>query len=549
MTRFRNWMGAKQQQDGNSGVIIQFAREVVERRRSIQGALNEVRHPAVLDSLGDEDFEILDEAIDESAAEYREYAIVLARLTHAAARAKGFDQPIVDAAIRLDSLLPKEDPSRERDQLLRDAYVIAHRANYARGGRMTLARLGQRAVEADDTDRARTLFQQQLEIGDEASDTASEVDSAISLGDILRRNGDIMGAQAFYRRGSRSGARIEHHRGVAESLTRQIELMDSGTSLETQAALQRQALDSAQRTPDLSLQSRIILSLAETLARMNRIEDVVPLLEQGVDLARKIGDLSVESRCLNALAEAERHLGHAGEVAAYQEELQLLEERLGNRPAAGSLAVKLGMSHLEAGKPDLAIESFRRGRTLAAGVHDTELEQRALGGLGVAHTQMNEPTGALEHFMQALELARRTRDLPHEARWLASIGQALWTFDQPADAQRAVTEGLAIARRIDDVELQSSLLALLGKIHKSEGQIPRARECFQRALELAKRLGDVHEQMVLLSSLGALSAETRSYQQATNLYEQALKFATDRGDRGAAARLHGRLGRIAQSQR
>ena len=126
---------------------------------------------------------------------------------HAAARAKGFDRQIVDAAIRLDGLLPLDDPSRERDQLLRDAYVVAQKAGYARGGRLTLARLADRALDADDLERARKFFTQQLEIGDESTDTRVEIDSALSCGDILRREGDILGAQAMYRRASRSARR------------------------------------------------------------------------------------------------------------------------------------------------------------------------------------------------------------------------------------------------------------------------------------------------------------------------------------------------------
>jgi tetratricopeptide (TPR) repeat protein len=544
-----DWLGGRGRHDGNAGVIIQIAREVVERRRSIQGALNEVRHPAVLDSLADDDFRLLDETVADSSASYREFAIVLARLTHAAARAKGFDRQIVDAAIRLDSMLPKDDPSRERDQLLRDAYMIAQRAGYVRGGRATLARLGQRAVEADELDRARTYFQQQLDIADEASDTANDVDSAIALGDILRRDGDLMSAQACYRRASRSGARVDHARGVAEALVRQIELMDSGASLETMAALQRQAFDAAQRTSDLGLQSRIILSLAETLARMGRVEDVIPLLEEGVDIARQIGDLSVESRCLNALIEAEKHLKRSDEVAAYQEELQVLEERLGNRPAAATLAIKLGMTNLDLGKYDLAIEAFDRARGLAAAVHDTKLEQRAYGAAGIAYAQLGHAAEAIENLMEALRLARRTNDLASEAQWLASIGQSLWIFDQPEDAMRAVTEGLAVARRIDDVELQADFLSLLGRIYQADGQVPRARECYQRAHEYQRRLGNDAEQMRLLTALGNLAAESRQHGQAQSLYDQALKIASERGDRAASARLHGRMGRIAQQQR
>jgi tetratricopeptide (TPR) repeat protein len=544
-----DWLGGRGRGDGNSGVIIQIAREVVERRRSIQGALNEVRHPAVLDTLADEDFRLLDEAIVESTGSYREYAIVLARLAHAAARAKGFDRQIVDAAIRLDSLLPKDDPSRERDQLLRDAYTIAQRAGYIRGGRATLARLGQRAVEADDLNRARMLFQQQLDIADEASDTALDVDSAVALGDILRREGDLMSAQAYYRRASRTGARIDHARGVAEALVRQIELMDSTTSLETMAALQRQAFDAAQRTSDLGLQSLIILSLSETLARMGRIDEVIPLLEEGVEIAREIGDLSIESRCLNALVEAEKHLDRVDDAALYMEELQELEERLGNRPAAASLAIKLGMTHLELGRYDDAIDAFERAHQLAASVHDAKIEQRALGAAGIAYSQIGHSAEAIENLTEALKLARRAGDLPSEAQWLASIGQTLWTFGEPDDAMRAVTEGLAIARRIDDVELQADFLALLGRIYQADGQIPRARECFQRALELQRKGGSPIEQMRLFTALGNLAAEARQHSQAQSLYDQALKIATERGDRLAAARLHGRMGRISQHQR
>jgi len=115
VTRIGKLIGGRSRSEGNCEAIFQIAREVVERRRSMQGALNEVRHPAILDNLSDEDFRLLDEAIVESAPEYPEYALVLARLTHAAARAKGFDRQIVDSALRLDSFLPPEDPSRERE--------------------------------------------------------------------------------------------------------------------------------------------------------------------------------------------------------------------------------------------------------------------------------------------------------------------------------------------------------------------------------------------------------------------------------------------------
>ena len=38
---------------GGSGVLVQISREVVSRKRSINGAISEVRHPAVLDALAE----------------------------------------------------------------------------------------------------------------------------------------------------------------------------------------------------------------------------------------------------------------------------------------------------------------------------------------------------------------------------------------------------------------------------------------------------------------------------------------------------------------
>jgi tetratricopeptide (TPR) repeat protein len=529
--------------------MLQFAREVVERRRSMQGALNEVRHPAVLDSLSDEDFRQLDDTIAENADQHQEFAIVLARLAHAAARAKGFDRQIVDAAIRLDSLLPLEDPSRERDQLLRDAYVVAQKAGYARGGRITLARLADRALDNDDLERARKFFMQQLEIGDESTDSRVEVDSAISCGDILRREGDVLGAQAMYRRSSRSAQRLDFHHGLAEALVRQIDLVDAGTSLETVAQMQRQALDAAERTSDLGLQSRILLMHAETLMRLGRTEEVAPVLADGVEIARDIGDLSLESRCLQALVDIEEELGREESVAEHLADWLELEERLGNRTAAGAIGSRLGMTLLRINEPEHAVEAFNRARSMAATLRDPKLEQKAYGGLGVAYTQLNEPSSAVDNLMRALEIARQSADIESEARWLATIAQTMMQYGQIDEAVRAVTDALAITRRMPDESLQADLLAMLGNLYVRQDQAPRARESFTRALEIYKRTGPPSEQMRVLVSLGQLAALARQSALAISQYEQALSIATEIGDRLAQARLHGRLGQLLQQQR
>ena len=57
---------------------------------------------------------------------------------------------------------------------------MAQRAGYLEGGRIALSRLGQRSIESNDSERARLLLQQQMDLGDEEDDTIAEVDAALA---------------------------------------------------------------------------------------------------------------------------------------------------------------------------------------------------------------------------------------------------------------------------------------------------------------------------------------------------------------------------------
>ncbi|MFN8594102.1 MAG: tetratricopeptide repeat protein [Thermomicrobiales bacterium] len=547
MTSLRDWLGFRRRESAGDTVLL-IAREVTDRQRSVQGGLAEIRDPQILDRLTADDFEGLDIVIEEQASEDREYAIVLGRLVYAAARAKGFDDQIVDAALRLDTLLPGDDPSHERDRLLREAYAVAQRSGYVEGGRAALSRLGLRALDAGETERARALLRQQLDLGDEEDDDIAEVNAALALGDLLRKEGERAEAQALYRRAGRGAQRLDFQHGIAEALVRQIEMLPRNTDLETLAALQRQASEAARRTADLGLQSRIVISLAETLRRNGKIPEAVGQLEEGLAVSRQIGDLAMESRCLAALAEIEHSRGRIAAAAGHERDLVSLEERRANRGAAGEWAIALGTSLLDLDDVPAAVEAFNRALELGAAAGDVAIEQRALGGIGMSFARAGRRSESLEHLMRALDLARAAHDRRHEAQWLASLGQALWRFDQPQEAMRAVSDAIAVAQRIDDLSLQASLLTQLGRMYAAGGQSARAKECYAQAYTLNRRLGQTVEQIDLLSLLSVLAAETGQLPQAIEFGEQALQMASLGNDRLTEARLRIRLGRLGMSR-
>lgn len=543
MTSLRDWMGFRRRESAGDTVLY-IAREVTDRQRSVQSGLAEIRDPRILDRLDADDFEGLDIVIEEQADEDREYAVVLARLSLAAAKAKGFDDQIVDASLRLDTLLPGDDPSHERDRLLREAYGVAQRAGYVEGGRAALSRLGMRAMDSGDTERARSLLVQQLELGDEEYDDIAEVNAAIALGDLLRKEGERSEAQALFRRAGRGAQRLDYQHGIAEALVRQIEMLPRNTDLETMAALQRQASEAARRTADLGLQSRIVISLAETLRRNGKTAEAVAQLEEGLLVSRQIGDLAMEARCLTALAEIEQSRGRIAAASNHERELSQLEDRRGNRGAAADWSIRSGTSLLDMDEVSGALEAFNRALQLAASAGDVTLEQRALGGIGMAYARAGRRSESLENLMRALDLARAARDRRHEARWLATLGQALWRFEQPQEAMRALNDALGAAQRVEDLALQASVLTQLGRIYAAGGQTARAKECYANAYSLNRRLGQTEEQIDVLNLLSVLAAETGQLPAAIAFGDQALQIASEGSDRLAETRIRIRLGRL-----
>lgn len=533
---------------GGNAVLVQIAREVVGRRRSVQGAISEVRHPAVLDALSDDDFRILDQLIEERVASDREFAQVLARLTHAAAHAKSFDRQTVDAALRLDMLLPAEDPAREREKLLRDAYKAAQRAGYVQGGRRALGRLGNRAASAGDTERARVLLLQQVDLGPENTDTEDEVEAAILLGDIILRDGNSEGAMELYERAGRSAERLGYTRGIAESLIHRLDTGGESLDLETRARMEEDALRVSTDLRDDVILTQLIGQHAHTLLALERYEDAVAHLEDGLEVARELGDLELENACLAMLSDVEQKIGRFETAVDRQRDLVQVEEKLGNMPAAASDAIHYGSTLLTLGRLDDAHEVFERAIKLARDAGDTRLEQRAYGGLGVTLSAMNHPVDALNSLMQALELARSTQDVTHEAQWLGSIGEALWKFDQGEDAVQAIRQAIEAARRVDDVDLQAGMLSLLGQIYHADRKIRESVEYYQDALDLYRQLGRRDEEVSVLSQLGTMAMDANQISDAMQLYSEALDVAAQSSQRAAAVRLYGRLARLAQRQ-
>src|SRR4051794_41134644 len=110
---FSRWL--RRYQGVEASPIYRLAVDVATRRISFERAIDNVQSFQVNGRLADGDLLDIDQQVEYEAANNLEFALVLARLNAAVARAKGFDKAQVDLCLRVGDLLERPDQAPERE--------------------------------------------------------------------------------------------------------------------------------------------------------------------------------------------------------------------------------------------------------------------------------------------------------------------------------------------------------------------------------------------------------------------------------------------------
>jgi tetratricopeptide (TPR) repeat protein len=542
---FSRWL--RRYQGVEASPIYRLAVDVATGRTSFERALDAAQSHQVIGRLADGDLVDLDQQVEYEAGANLEFALILARLNAAAARAKGFDRVLVDLCLRVADLLERPGQETERDYYLRESLLTAQRISYVPGQRKALNRLARGALERDEVEMARDLLGQQLDAGREETDTREEIDTAIMLAEIALRDDDPTRAHDLYHRAARSARRIGHYRGAVEALLHQAELVRGRGDLQGALMLLEEAEESANHTYDAQLQAGVSYDTGALLAELDRPDEATPHLVSALERARALGDLSLETRCLALLSRLEQQLGQDEQSLHHYQDLVSLERRLGNRLEVARSLAAMGEIYLAEERFDEAVRVLSEARDTAAHAGDVELSYRTHGLLGRALTRLNREREALDALTTAISGARAAGDGPAEATWLVAAGEAMLRFRDPEDATMLAERAEELARISRDNALRAKVYNLSGQIALVERRLPDARDAFASAAAAARASGDQLEALRYLPLLGRLAAEDGDLGAAVRHYDQAVELANTLGERVAVCGIEGQVARLYQA--
>jgi DNA-binding SARP family transcriptional activator len=284
------------------------------------------------------------------------------------------------------------------------------------------------------------------------------------------------------------------------------------------------------------------LDLARAYQPLGRHGERLVLAEEAERLAVAIGDPARLGWAHRGMAAVLYSLYQFDRAIAYGERALAAAEALGDRALSVQASYVLGLTHLDAGRSDLAIDLFRAVTTLAAAHASTEsvahgsyahLRPAALAWLGTALAHVGQFSEAVARAEEALRLAPDTR--PHDVlRALHCLGLVHCHRGDVAAARPLFERELALARSTENQDWLAAAHAGLGRALASAGQGEEAVGLLERAIAM-ERAGTGVVPAYRMRQLGEAYLAAGRVEEALERGREALAELARRGKPGGAA--------------
>jgi LuxR family maltose regulon positive regulatory protein len=152
----------------------------------------------------------------------------------------------------------------------------------------------------------------------------------------------------------------------------------------------------------------------------------------------------------------------------------------------------------------------------------------ALDILGLSHLEQGNPNLAIQHFQAALPLYKAVGDTHATSQLLQNMELAYSRYGQFEEAGHCLQEVVTIRQALGGVMGLGLALNNLGYHHHQRGNYRLALETFQEGLSVASRSPEPRVESYLRWSLGDLQRDRGLFGEAAQLYHKALELIGDR---------------------
>ena len=232
------------------------------------------------------------------------------------------------------------------------------------------------------------------------------------------------------------------------------------------------------------------------------------------------------------------------------EEAQLVQERLGNDFALGSIVNFLGYVAYNRGEHDAARGYYQQAAALLAATGEPGAELNPLANLAVLDVEAGRVATAVDTFKDLAVLPPGKQER-YRSDTLFNLGTSYRRLGYTDQALQTFTSALAIQVRDEDTQGRGRSLRGIGDTYYGLGELETAAEYLEQALALAVATNDGRPQFAIHRTLGQIAALEGDHTKALARHQTAMRFVTSAIDRAYLELLIARdlinLGRAAEA--
>jgi serine/threonine protein kinase/tetratricopeptide (TPR) repeat protein len=270
----------------------------------------------------------------------------------------------------------------------------------------------------------------------------------------------------------------------------------------------------------------LLLRLVPRLNLLGRLDDALAALEEARTRADETADPCLRGRARSLLGPVlSKFTGQRDAAIGALHEAQELARTAGDRKLEGQVAANLGVTSLNLGNYDEALQNCETAIALTREVGNRQDEARVIGVMGRVLQMLGRLPEAKEQLESHLSLSRELGNRLGEAIAVGNLGTVCQDLGRYAEAQRHYEDQLALSRELGNRPGEAQATSNLGNNMRSQGRFAEARALIERGAVLYREVGDAQEEANAVGNLGALCSDLGRFAEAKEHFERYLSLS------------------------